>query len=68
MYMLEEVCRQIRKWIDDGLTPVPVSVNQSKLLFYEADYIDNLKSLLDKYQIPAELISLEILEGLRRKM
>ena len=64
MYMLEEVCRQIRKWIDDGLTPVPVSVNQSKLLFYEADYIDNLKSLLDKYQIPAELISLEILEGL----
>lgn len=64
MYMLEEVCRQIRKWIDDGLTPVPVSVNQSKLLFYEADYIDNLNSLLDKYQIPAELISLEILEGL----
>lgn len=64
MYMLEEVCRQIRKWIDDGLTPVPVSVNQSKLLFYEADYIENLKSLLDKYQIPAELISLEILEGL----
>ena len=64
MYMLEEVCRQIRKWIDDGLTPVPVSVNQSKLLFYEADYIANLKSLLDKYQIPAELISLEILEGL----
>lgn len=64
MYMLEEVCRQIRKWIDDGLTPVPVSVNQSKLLFYEADYIANLKSLLDKYQIPAELISLEILEDL----
>lgn len=64
MYMVEKVCRQIRRWLDAGLSPVPISVNQSKLLFYEADYIDNLKSLLDKYQVPAELITLEILEGL----
>ena len=64
MYMVEQACRQIRTWIDQGSDPVPLSVNQSKLLFYEADYIDRMKALLDKYQISGELITLEILEGL----
>ena len=64
LYMVEKVCRQIRTWMDQGSDPVPLSVNQSKLLFYESDYTDKLKALLEKYQIPARLITLEILEGL----
>ena len=65
--MVEKVCRQIREWIDQGKEPLPLSVNQSKLLFYEADYIDNIKALLEKYQIPASMVTLEILEGLAMK-
>lgn len=64
LYMMECVCRQIRQWIDQGLTPVGVSVNQSKLLFYESHYPETLTRLMDKYSIPANLITLEILEGL----
>lgn len=64
MYMLEKVCRKLREWIDDGIKPVPISVNQSKLLFYEEDYVENLCKLLKKYRVPGELITLEILEGL----
>ena len=47
-----------------GIRPVPISVNQSRLLFYEADYPERLKELVDRYEIPAGLITLEILEGL----
>lgn len=39
-------------------------MNQSKLLFFEADYIQNLERLIERYQIPASWITLEILEGL----
>lgn len=67
MYMVEQVCAQIRAWMDQGLEPLPLSVNQSKLLFYEAGYIDNMRALLEKYQVPASLITLEILEGLAMK-
>ena len=56
LYMVEKVCRQIRTWMDQGSDPVPLSVNQSKLLFYESDYTDKLKALLEKYQIPARLM------------
>ena len=64
MYMVESVCRQIREWLDQGICPVPVSVNQSRLLFYETDYITKLCSLAEKYNIPPAMITLEILEGL----
>lgn len=64
LYMVELVCRQIRSWIDRGIKPLPISVNQSKLLFYEADYVRTLRGLIQKYRVPAELITLEILEGL----
>ncbi len=64
MYMAECVCRQIQKWMNGGIEPIPLSVNQTKLLFYEDDYVQNLCNLIDKYGIPANLITLEILEGL----
>ena len=64
LYMMECACRQLRAWRDQGIQPVPLSVNQSKLLFFEADYIQNLQRLVEQYRIPASWITLEILEGL----
>lgn len=64
LYMVEQACRILRHWIDSGKEPVPISVNQSKLLFYRTDYIDSLEAIISKYDIPARLITLEILEDL----
>ena len=64
LYMVECACKQLRAWLDQGIQPVPLSVNQSKLLFFEADYIQNLERLIERYQVPASWITLEILEGL----
>ena len=35
-----------------------------KILFYEADYVSRMKMLIEKYQVSANWITLEILEGL----
>ena len=64
MYMFEKVCHQLRMWMDAGYEPVPISINQSKITFYRENYQEELCSILNKYNIPAFLISLEILEGL----
>ena len=50
--------------MDQGRKPIPISVNQSKLLFYEPDYVQRLCHIISNYDIPANLITLEILEGL----
>lgn len=64
LYMVECACLQIREWMDKGMEPIGISVNQSKLLFYEKDYIEVMTELKERYGIPDQLITLEILEGL----
>ena len=63
-YMVEQACKQIRTWMDAGLTPVPISVNQTKLLLYEEDYVNRICSITQRYGVPSRYITLEILEGL----
>lgn len=64
LYMFERVCQQLRAWMDAGYDPVPISVNQSKITFFESGYVSKLEDILNKYDIDASLITLEILEGL----
>ncbi len=64
MYMLEQVCKQIRIWMDDGKEPIPISINQSKILFFNRNYPEELTKVVNHYQIPHSLIILEILEGI----
>lgn len=33
LYMLEQACKQIYLWMKKGIAPIPISVNQSKLMF-----------------------------------
>lgn len=63
-YMMEQACKQIRNWLNAGLTPVPISVNQTKLLLYEEDYVERICAITRYYNIPSKYITLEILEGL----
>lgn len=63
-YMMEHVCRQLRTWIDEKRPVVPVSVNQCRLMFYESNYIQRLNNILEQYQIPKNLIVLEVTESL----
>ena len=64
LYMVEQACRQIRSWLDRGIEPIPISVNQSKLLFFEPSYVQALTELVQTYGVPPRFITLEILEGL----
>lgn len=62
-FILEEVCRLMRKWLDNGLEPVVVSVNQSRLHLDEPDYIGKLRDIVDKYNVPYKYIELELTES-----
>ena len=61
--VLEQVCRQLRKWFDMRLNPAPVSVNISKIDLYRADFVDTICKPLLKYKIPPNFIELELTES-----
>ena len=67
LYMVERVCKVLRAWMDAGITPVVISVNQTKSLFVKEDYVDRLLAITEKYHISPRYIVLEILEGLAFK-
>lgn len=58
----EKACRKIREWIDKGVDPVPISVNVSREYLNGDESIRILKKLVEKYDIPIELLELEITE------
>ncbi|MBN5989731.1 bifunctional diguanylate cyclase/phosphodiesterase [Clostridioides difficile] len=64
LYVLEEVCIYLRKWIDEGINPVTVSVNVSRIHLYCNNFIETYKNIIDKYNIPAKYIELELTESI----
>ena len=62
--VFENVCKFLRGVIDSGKTPVPISVNVSRYTVDYDKYIETINSIRIKYNIPIELIELEITEGM----
>lgn len=61
-YVWEEVCCLLRRQIDTVGRAVPISVNISRLNFYNYDLLEFLLSLLEKYDLTPDLLKLEITE------
>ena len=61
--ILRQVCEMIRNKIDNGETPIPVSVNLSRLDFTLCDIFSVADMIVSEYQIPHEYIYFEITES-----
>ena len=59
-YIFEQVCKDIRKWLDEGIEPVRISTNFSRRNLANPDFPDNIKKLLTAYDIPKEDIEIEV--------
>lgn len=62
-YVWEKVCQWLKGWIDQGYSPVPISINVSRIDIYAMDVPKYIFSLLEKDQIPEHLIKIEITES-----
>lgn len=63
-YVFEEVCRWLRHMLDEGKTALPVSVNVSRLQFYDPDFVKRYVEIRDKYHIPPQLLEIEFTESI----
>jgi diguanylate cyclase (GGDEF)-like protein len=62
-YVWEEVFAWQRRWIDQGHTPLPISVNVSRIDVLTMDVPEFFGSLLEKYALDPDVIKIEITES-----
>ncbi len=61
-YMLDHVCRDIRRWLDEKREVVKVSVNLSRLHLGDEDLLENILGIIDRHNVPHKYIEIELTE------
>ncbi len=61
-YILEQVLKILRTWLDEGIKPCKLSVNFSRLHLRDDLSLPKIKILLDMYKVPTEFLEIEITE------
>ena len=62
-YVLESVCKDIRNWLDQGIEPVRISTNFSKIHLHNKNLAKDILKILDRYQIDTKYIEIELTES-----
>ena len=61
-YMLDKVCRDIRRWLDEGIEVVKVSVNLSRKHLVDVDLQQHIMEIIDRNNVPHQYIEVELTE------
>jgi len=60
--VLDQTCKQIAEWQQKGITVLPVAVNVTATQLARPSLVDDIRASLAKYQLPGELLALEMNE------
>lgn len=63
-WVLREACRQCRQWIDAHHATLRVSINISALEFRQADFVEQVRAILNETGIVPSHIELELTESI----
>lgn len=61
-YMLDHVCADIRRWMDEGRRVVKVSVNLSRCHLGNSHLLQSILDIIDSHNVPHEYIEIELTE------
>lgn len=62
-YVWEEVCSIQQERLDQGLATVPISVNVSRVEFYNPTLCEDIRDIVKKHNLSPDLIKIEITES-----
>ena len=61
-YVLKRACEDIKNWIDQGIEPVPISVNFSRKDLLDPDLAENIDKIINASGIDKKYIEAEVTE------
>lgn len=64
LFILQDVCRIIKNWMEEGWKPFPISLNYSRVTILEPDILEETNRIVESYGIPKNYIEIEITESI----
>lgn len=64
LFVLDTVCAWIRRRLDEGKKVPPISINQSKALFFQDNYVKTVLGIAERHNVPARLLHVEVTESM----
>lgn len=61
-YMLDHLCKDIRRWLNEGRKVVRISFNLSRKHMMDIDLLEHLMEIIDRNNVPHEYIEVELTE------
>lgn len=62
LFVLGEVCRIIKEWLEKGWKPFSISLNYSRMTILEPNILEETNRIVESYGIPKNLIEIEVTE------
>ncbi|MEG0371037.1 MAG: bifunctional diguanylate cyclase/phosphodiesterase [Clostridium sp.] len=62
-WVLNDVCKSMAQWKENGLEIVPISINFSRAEMYQTDFIKSTKETITRHSIDPKLIEIELTES-----
>lgn len=63
-YVWEQTCKTLRDWMNQGYSPIPLSINISRYHIYNSNLVEKVVGLVKKYDIEPRYLELELTESL----
>lgn len=62
-WVMQEACRAHKRWLEQGLPPIPVAVNVSALQMRQRDFRMKVLGVLHRNRLPASALQIELTES-----
>ena len=66
-WMLREVCKNYKNWMENGMSKIKVSVNYSSIQFFERNFVENILNIINEYGLDPHFLIMEITESVFMK-
>jgi len=62
-WIIKEVCRYYKEWIDKGLSPIKIAINYSSIQLLEAGFVENTVNTIKGFGLDPSFLIMEITEN-----
>lgn len=66
-FVLDEVCKMLKMWEEEGKRLIKISVNMSRVSLAETDFLEHILAICDQYGVSHEYLEFEITESTETK-